>query len=301
MKVSVVVSVYNEECVLPLFCEELLSVLSSFDYELIFVNDGSTDSTQEIIDAQCIGNKRIKSIQLSRNFGHEAAMIAGIDYASGDAIICMDGDLQHPPASIPEMLACFERNATDIITMVRTNVKKKFLSRSFYKLINAISDYRIDPNASDFFLISSRIADILRGNFRERVRFLRGFIQIIGFRKESLNYVAPDRRAGESKYPIRRLISLSVVAIASLSKSPLKISLGIGFLSGLFSLLLVVYSIIMKIVQKPVSGYTTIIVFLGIMFSILFFVLGILGEYIGFLFDEQKGRPIYLVDKTSNL
>lgn len=301
MKVSVVVSIYNEECVLPLFCEELLPVLSPFDYELIFVNDGSTDSTQKIIDAECIRNKRIKSIQLSRNFGHEAAMIAGIDYASGDAVICMDGDLQHPPASIPEMLACFERNATDVITMVRSNVKKKFFSRSFYKLINAVSDYRIDPNASDFFLISRRIADILRTNFRERVRFLRGFIQIIGFRKESLNYVALDRRAGKSKYPIRRLISLSVVAIASLSKSPLKISLGVSFLSGSFSLLLVVYSIIMKIVQKPVSGYTTIIVFLGIMFSILFFVLGILGEYIGFLFDEQKGRPIYLVDKTSNL
>ncbi|MDR0811998.1 MAG: glycosyltransferase family 2 protein [Paludibacter sp.] len=301
MKISIIISVFNEESVLPLFYKEITAVLNTRDYELIFVNDGSTDGSQSILDKFSADNKRVKTILFSRNFGHEAAMIAGIDLANGDAVICMDADLQHPPAAIEQMLECFQNQKADVIMMIRDNAKKSVFSSLFYKLLNTVSEYRFEPNASDFFLISRVVAELLRNNYRERVRFLRGFIQIIGFRKISLTYTANARSAGKSKYSTDKLISLSVTAIATLSKMPLKISIYAGVLSGAFSVLLTIYSIVMKIIQQPISGYTTIVVFLGVMFSILFLILGVLGQYIGFLFDEQKARPIYIIDKTTNI
>ncbi len=303
MKLSVVVSVFNEEQVIQLFHESLNAVLNSLtmDFEIIYVNDGSTDNSSAILESFTGKNNNIKNIHFSRNFGHEAAMIAGIDYATGDAVICMDSDLQHPPTVIPEMITCFEKNKVEIISMVRTNNNHNSPSPLFYQLLNKISPYEITANASDFFLISAKVADILRNDYRERVRFLRGFIQIIGFKKMNLEFEVDERKGGKSKYSIRKLVSLSVTAAATLSKLPLKFGIYMGLASGLFSILLAVYSIVMKFIDQPVSGYTTIVVFLGLMFSIQFLILGILGEYIGFLFDEQKKRPIYIVDKTSNI
>ncbi len=302
MKLSVVVSVFNEELVLKEFYAEMLKVLEHHhsDYELVFVNDGSIDQSGEIIDSFST-NTRVKTIHFSTNFGHEAAMIAGIDFATGDAVICMDSDLQHPPQLIPDMLNCFAKGDVDIINMVSKESNNKQSAKIFYKTLNLISHYNLAVNASDFFLISARVADILRKNYRERVRFLRGFIQIIGFRKTTIEFEIANRKAGKSKYSYRKLMSLSVTAVATLSKLPLKIGIFMGLLSALFSLLIAIYSTVMKFIDQPVSGYTTIIVFLGVMFSIQFFILGIIGEYIGFLFDEQKKRPIYIIDKTSNL
>lgn len=303
MKVSIIISVYNEELVLDMFYQDIIEVLKTtdHDYELIFVNDGSTDNSESIITKFSLQNSTIKCIHFSRNFGHEAAMIAGIDYATGQAIVCMDCDLQHPPVMISEMINRFNKGDVEIINMVRRTENKGCSSTLFYKIINLISPYKLESNASDFFLISERVAIILRESYRERVRFLRGFIQIMGFSKTTLPYIADERKAGKSKYSIRKLISLSIVAVTTLSKLPLKIGIYMGLISGLFSLLLAIYSIIMKVIQQPVSGYTTIIVFLGIMFSIQFIILGILGEYIGFLFDEEKKRPLYIVDKTHNI
>ena len=303
MKLSIIVSVFNENEVLYLFHKNLLNVLNkcSFDYELIFVNDGSTDDSQIVINEFSLCNSKIKSIQFSRNFGHEAAMIAGIDYASGQLIVCMDSDLQHPPILLPEMVERFTKGDVDIINMVRKSSNKRDSSSLFYRFLNLISPYYIEKNASDFFLISERVANILRDNYRERVRFLRGFIQIIGFNKTTITYKPENRKAGKSKYSLHKLVSLSISAVATLSKLPLKIGIYLGLFSGFLSILLAIYSLIMKIIEHPVSGYTTIIVFLGFMFSIQFIILGILGEYIGFLFDEQKKRPIYIVDRTTNL
>lgn len=301
MKLSIIVSIFNEEHVIQLFYNELIQFIPGlFEYEIIFINDGSTDSSQSIISKISMENKNVKSILFSKNFGHESAMLAGIDHASGDVIICMDSDLQHPPAMIPEMLKRFQQGNVDIINMVRAN-SKSFLSSAFYKLLNIISPFNIEPDASDFFLISGRIAKILKTNYRERVRFLRGFIQMLGFNKTKLTFDVAERASGKSKYSLFKLFSLSVTAIATLSKFPLKLGIYLGFLSGIFGIVLAVYSIIMKIIQHPVSGYTTIIVFLSIMFSIQFFILGVIGEYIGFLFDEQKKRPIYIIDSTTNI
>lgn len=303
MKLSLIISVFNEELVLPIFIKKLIETLEQypFEYETIFVNDGSTDTSQQLIDEYSQTDKRVKSIRFSRNFGHEAAMIAGIDYATGDALICMDSDLQHPPSLIPKITEIYNSGDYDVINMVRKDGKKFSLSNLFYHTLNKLAPYKIEPNASDFFLISKRVADILRLDYRERVRFLRGIIQIIGFRKTTIEFKSPHRELGKSKYSISKLLSLSVTAIATMSKKPLKAGIYIGLFSGLFSLVLTVYSIIMKIIEQPVSGYTTIVVFLSLMFSIQFFLLGIIGEYIGFLFDEQKARPIYIVDKTVNI
>jgi dolichol-phosphate mannosyltransferase len=302
MKLSLIVSIYNEEQVLNTFYQVLTGILQkcNFDYELIFVNDGSLDSSQEIIDTFSKENELVKSILFSKNFGHEAAMIAGIDYATGDVLICMDGDLQHPPEMLPAMINIFVSGQADIVNMIRRNTKKNLFSYMFYQILNKISSYNIEAHSSDFFLISKRVAQILREDYRERVRFLRGFIQIIGFRRATLTYDENERTTGKSKYTFRKLLSLSITAIATLSKAPLKVGIYIGFVSAILSIVLVIYSIIMKIIEHPVSGYTTIVVFLGFMFSIQFFILGIIGEYIGFLFDEQKKRPIYIVDKTTN-
>ena len=200
MIVSIVVSVYNEENVLSLFYTEIIKVLNenTFDYELIFVNDGSIDNSKNILNGFASENPKVKTLHLSTNFGHESAMIAGIDYATGNAIICMDSDLQHPPTEIPKMIECFQRQKMDIINMVNTNTNKKVGSEFFYYFLNKISSHKITNNASDFFLISDRIAQILRKDFRERVRFLRGFIQIIGFNKTTLTFNVQKRRSGKS-------------------------------------------------------------------------------------------------------
>jgi dolichol-phosphate mannosyltransferase len=227
-------------------------------------------------------------------------MLAGIDHATGDILICMDSDLQHPPALIPEMINRFRQGNVDVINMVRKKNTSIF-SAFFYKLIKIISPFNIEADASDFFLISKKIAKILKNNYRERVRFLRGFIQMLGFNKTTMLFDVGKRAEGESKYSFLKLLTLSFTAISTLSKLPLKLGIYIGFLSGIFGIVLSIYSIIMKIIQQPVSGYTTIIVFLSLMFSIQFFILGVIGEYIGFLFDEQKKRPIYIIDSTTNM
>lgn len=302
-KISVVVSVYNEEEVLPAFLSELEQVIhqDALNAELIFVNDGSTDRSLNVLSNwKKQSNIPVQIISFSRNFGHEAAMICGIDYASGNAIVCMDSDLQHPPQQLKNMLESY-RQGNEIVTMVREKREdngwmKNWLSRRFYGMINRLSEYRLDESASDFFLIAKPVADVLRTDFRERNRFLRGFIQIIGFTKCSLPYVAPKRPAGASKYSFFRLLKLSANAIVSFSKLPLYLGIYIGILFAFFSLALGAYTLCQYLFgNTPPSGYTTIMLFLSLSFSILFLLIGIIGMYVGYIFEENKQRPLYIV------
>lgn len=303
MTVSIVVSVYNEEAIIQQFhstlSEQTAEIAATF--ELIFVNDGSTDASATLIDQIAQTDDRVTAIHLSRNFGHEAAMIAGIDHSHGDAVICMDSDLQHPPTLIANMLAAFEQG-NDIVTTTRTSradggLFKRLTSKTFYKFINKLSNSNLQPNASDFFLISKRVAQIIQKNYRERTRFLRGLIQNIGFSTISLPYDAPARTAGRSKYTPFKLIEHSLTAIGSFSKAPLKIGIYLGLCFGLLSLVLIAYSLTMWIIERPVAGYTTLIIFLSAFAAALFIMLGLIGYYIGFIFDEVKQRPIYLIDR----
>lgn len=303
---SIVVSVYNEEDVLSIFYDKMEEVLNSLSipYELIFVNDGSSDNSEKILNAISDNNKNVKLIHFSRNYGHEAAMIAGIDNSSGDFVICLDADLQHPPEKIPEMVE-IAKNGFDVVNMVRDERKdagifKRVTSKLFYKFLNQIIKEKFEPNASDFFLISRRVANILKTEFRERTRFLRGYIQIMGFKKSTLHYTAPKRAAGESKYSITKLIFFTSSTIATFSKFPLRLGIFIGITFAIISFLTGIYSIIMFFIGEPVSGYTTIVVLISFMFSVILILMGIIGEYIGYLFDENKKRPIYIIEEKIN-
>jgi dolichol-phosphate mannosyltransferase len=303
--ISVVVSVYNEEKALEKFYSETKKVLEgvSWDWELLFVNDGSADASLSILEKLAAQDKKVRVVSFSRNFGHEAAMIAGLDYSRGDGIICMDADLQHPPECIPEILARMEEGY-EVISMVRTKnrtagVIKNITSSGFYWLINKISDVHFEPNASDFFAVSRHVAEVLRHHYRERVRFLRGYVQNVGFQKTVIEYEARERVAGESKYSLRKLFIFSINTILCFSNMPLKLGIYAGIFSALLGFAVMVYTLFTR--QGAPSGYATIVILLCFMFAMMFLIIGIIGEYIAILFTELKDRPVYIVEKTENM
>ena len=305
-KLSVVVSCYNEELALRQFYAETSKVLKSlsWDYELIFVNDGSQDGSIEILKELAAGDEKVKVVDFSRNFGHEAAMIAGMDYSSGDGIVCMDADLQHPPECLPGIIAKLDEGY-DVINMVRTKNEsagwfKNFAGAAIYRLINILSDVKFEPNASDFFAVSKKAAKVLKTNYREKVRFLRGYVQNIGFRRTTIEYEARNRVAGESKYSIKKLITFSMNTIMCFSNLPLKLGIYAGGFAGVLGIIMMIYTIWSWAEVGTPSGYATTIVLICFMFAILFLIVGIIGNYIAILFAELKDRPIYIVGETKN-
>ena len=305
-KISVVVSVYNEEKSLDEFYREAKRIFAdlSWDYELIFVNDGSQDGSLDILRRLAGQDPLVKVINFSRNFGHEAAMIAGIDYARGDGVVCMDADLQHPLECVQEILDRFEEGY-EVINMVRKNktagLIKNFTSAAFYSLINRVSDVHFEPNASDFFALTADAARVLRENYREKVRFLRGYVQNIGFKRTTIQYEARPRFAGESKYSIRSLMKFSINTILCFSDLPLKLGIYSGVGVAFLGLLVMIYTIWTWAKYGTPSGYATIVVLLCFMFAVMFLLIGIIGEYIAILFAELKDRPVYIVRDTVNM
>ena len=300
---TVVVSVFNEEEALPLCRERLTEVLerSGRPYALLFVNDGSSDRSAELLDRFAAEDARIRVLHFSRNFGHEAAMIAGIDYAEGN-VICMDADLQHPPSCLPEIVRCYTEGY-EVISMVRSSnpsagLLKNWSSGAFYWLLNRVSDLHFEPNASDFFAISRRVQAVLQKNYREKIRFLRGYVQNVGFRKTTLRYDAAVRVAGKSHYSLRKLFIFSRNTIMCFSNLPLRLGIFAGLCSGLLGLLVLIYTLFTR--KGAPSGYATIVVLICFMFAVLFFIVGIIGEYIAVFFEEMKDRPIYIIEDKEN-
>lgn len=300
-QLSLVVSVYNEEDILHAFYEECVKVLnqSGLDAEIIFVDDGSKDASYHILKELENKDTRIKVLSFTRNFGHEAAMIAGIDHASTDVAICLDADLQNPPFLIPEMYQAY-LDGHDVIIMARSTRKygigiQTLFTNAFYLVLNALAPVKIEKNASDFFLVSGDVLKDIQTNYKERTRFLRGMIQLLTVNKKTLFFKNADRPGGVSKYNYSKLFRLSFIAIASLSKVPLQFGLIIGVIFGIFSILLAIYSLIMHFIGSTPPGYTTLILFMSIAFSLQFFMMGIIGIYLGLIFDETKQRPIYIL------
>ena len=305
MLVSLIISAYNEENGIKSFFVETLKhiQIKGYEFQFVFVDDGSIDNTVNIIrdikkeyeNTPYI--KEIKLIHLSRNFGHEAAMLAGLDVASGDYLVFMDADLQHPPEKIADIMTSFE-NKSNIVMMKRVENKgagvfKNLTSKMFYAILNGCSNTKFEANASDFFAVDARVANFLRENYREKVRFLRGIIQNIGFNVAKIEYVASERVAGHSHYNFRNLLRLSMNSIFSFSNLPLKLGGLAGGISVMLGIILLVYTLCTG--DGAPSGYSTIVITLCFMFSILFFIVGVIGEYIGILFTEIKGRPIYII------
>lgn len=303
-KLSLVVPMYNEEAVIPLFFAEIVRVLEQLplEWEIICVNDGSRDRTLELLMQWHQRESRIKVINLSRNFGKERALTAAIDYASGDAVIPIDVDLQDPPEIIPLMVQRW-REGYDIVNAVRSERKhdtpaKRVTAHMFYHVINAISDVEIPANTGDFRLLSRRVCEALRA-LRERRRFMKGLFSWVGYPTTTVEYERKPRAAGTTKFNYWKLWNFAIDGITSFSTAPLKIATYVGLMSALLSLCYASYIIFKTIFYgNPVSGYPSL------MSAILFFggvqliFIGVIGEYIGRIHDEVKFRPIYIVESA---
>lgn len=310
--ISIVISLYNEEEGIKSFKDSLVRVLSNVKnlrFEVIWVNDGSNDNSHLILEKECnsdvTANVDHVIIEFSKNFGHEAAMIAGIDNATGEAIICMDADGQHPPGEIPNMIKSYLAG-NEIILMERLlgssdSLLKKTASFLFYKLINLISDIKLKPMSSDFFLISNRISEILGVYYREKNRFIRGFIQSVGFSICSLQFSAPERSYGKSNYSLRNLFKLALDATFTFSFKPLRVSILLSVLFVVITLMLSAYTLYQFSLGAPPSGYTTLLLFSSFSFSLLFIVISILSMYFEKLIDEIRQSPLYIIKKMDKV
>lgn len=307
IKLSVIAPVYNEEEVIGAFHSRLVEVLASLaevDAKILYIVDRCTDNTLDILRALVRSDPRAKVIALSSRFGHQMSLVAGIDNSlDSDAIIMMDSDLQHPPELIPELIDNFN-NGFEVVYTVRRDTDdikplRKLAGKIFYSLLSKISHIPINANAADFRLISGRVAKILSTDFRERNMFLRGLFTWIGFRQTGVEYVARRRSAGNSKYSLSKMLQLAAAGILSFSTKPLQLGIFVGIAFSLLSLLLITWVVIEYFIDQSIpDGWTTLVVFLLMFSGIQLIVLGIIGTYIGGIYEEVKDRPRYIIDEV---
>ena len=307
VKLSIVIPAYNEQGNIERLYEELMKVLPDLGmpWEMIFSDDGSTDNTWRAICKLHDKDPRVDGIRLSRNFGHQYALLAGLIYASGAAVITMDADLQHPPTLIPQMVEKW-RNGDKIVTTVRLDseeisVFKKVTSYLFYKTFSYLSGVKIRPGMSDFRLLDRQVLDdILR--FREQGLFLRGIVQWIGFQHSTVTFRCGERFSGQTKYTLRKMLRFAWHGISSFSLVPLRLAVLMGIFSSGISFLGVAYAIFGKLVAgTAVPGWASSVAIISFLFGVLFFILGILGEYIGRILTEVRLRPRFIVDDNINI
>lgn len=305
IKLTVVAPVFNEAEVISMFNTRLIEVLNrlnNLDYSVLYVVDKSTDNTVDILKALAIGNERIKVLALSSRFGHQASLLAGIENSlNSEAIIMMDSDLQHPPELIPELIDNFKKGyeivyTTRVSTEDISGLRKK-LGDLFYKFLSKIADFPVSPNAADFRLISNRVATVLTQQFPERKLFLRGLFSWMGFSTVGVPYQAGKRMGGTSKYSIKKMIELAVVAILSFSIKPLQLGIFLGLGSAASAFLLMIYLLGSYFLHDNApSGWMTLVVVVLLIGGIQLIIIGIVGAYVGGIYEEVKGRPRYLVD-----
>ena len=301
VRYSVVVPVYNEEAVLTATYQRVKAVMEQMrqPYELVFVDDGSTDATQAILGALCAEDRTVRLIRFSRNFGHQVAISAGMDYAAGDAVIVIDADLQDPPELIPAMAEKWQQGY-EVVFARRTQRQgetlfKRVSAAAFYRMLRALTDVDIPLDAGDFRLLDRSVCEVMR-SFHEQNRFVRGLVSWSGFRQTAVDYVRDPRVAGETKYSLRRMLKLSMDAVTSFSDKPLRLSAYAGIILLVASLFFLLYAAAALIfARQPVSGIAVVIGMLALFQSLVLVALGLMGQYVARIFDEARARPLYVV------
>ncbi len=303
--ISVVVPLFQEETRLHRLLDELGSRLAEIGepYEIVLIDDGSSDKTWEVVEAAAAKNPVIVGRRLSRNFGKEAALCAGLEVARGEATIVMDGDLQHPPALIPDMVKRWRDTDCDVVEAVKTGHKRdaaagRFFGRFFYWSMKKFSGIDL-KHASDFKLITRRVLDAwLR--LGERGLFFRGMIAWLGFRREQIEFEVPGEHARKSRWSTRRLFELGTTGITAFSSAPLRAASLLGVVFFLFAVILGAHSLWMKFSGKAVEGFTTVIILQLLIGSMIAMLLGVIGEYLARIYEEVKGRPRFLIADETN-
>jgi len=304
LKVSVIVPVFNEEgCIFGL-TERLVKILCNYsDYEILFIDDGSRDKTLAIIKKLHSDNKKINYLSFSRNFGHQNALRAGIQFATGDCIISMDGDLQHPPELIPDLINKW-KEGYDIVYTVRKDAHKiswfkKVTANLFYKIMNIISDINLEHGEADFRLLDKNVAAELN-NLHENAIFFRGMVKWLGFSQIGVEYFPDERIWGKTKYSRKKMFALAVSGITGFSIKPLRISTLIGISIAFLSLLYGIYALYIKFfTTDSIQGWTSVFFMVSLIGGIQLIMIGILGEYIGKIFLESKRRPHFVIKENS--
>ena len=301
-RLSVAVSVYNEEDVLPELLRRVTDVLAGIPggpHEILFVDDGSSDRTFEILASAAAVDPRIVVISLSRNFGHQAALSAALDHVTGDLIVVMDGDLQDPPEVIPRFLE-EQRKGYDVVYAQRVRRKEPWVLRAcyflFYRLIARVSNVRLPLDAGDFGLLSRRVVDRLRA-IPEHHRYLRGLRAWVGFRQAGIPVERSERYSGESRYGLIRLLRLAFDGIFAFSMAPLRAAAVLGVITIVASLSFALYAVYVRLMGKSPPGFTALIVAVTLLSGIQLLFLGVIGEYLGRVYEETKGRPNYVIGR----
>lgn len=304
-QIDVILPVYNEVDGIRLFHDRLTDTLSriqGYAFRIIYVLDRSTDRSFDVLIAIAQKDQRVTVLHLSRRFGHQMSLVAGLDQSRGDAAIMMDSDLQHPPELIPRLLEAFEQGFDVVQTRReydrRVVLSKRWISSAFYALQNVLSPVDIQEGAADFRLISRKVISVFQNDIREQNQFLRGLFQWIGFQSTSVSFTSPPRVVGETKYTLSRLLAFSIAGITSFSKLPLRLAALTGVVISSMTSLYALYLLI-EFIRGPrfPPGYTSLILVVLFLGGLQLIFLGILGEYLGSIFDEVKHRPLYVVDE----
>ncbi len=297
--ISIVVPVYNEQDNIDNFYQEVVKYMEqmAYSFELVFVDDGSRDATPLILERLAYADKRVKALIMARNFGHQVALTCGLDHAHGHAVITMDGDMQHPPEMLPVLIEKWEEGF-QVVQTVRINTEgaswfKSVTSGLFYKLMNAMSNIQVTEGGSDFRLLDKQVVDSFR-RFRERARFIRGMISAIGYRQTNIEFVAPKRFAGQSKFSFKKMLHFALDGITAYSKAPLRFAFYLGIILGFGSIVLTLHVLYIKLfTTEAVPGWATISASILLLGGLQLAGIGIIGEYVGRIFEEVKQRPLY--------
>ncbi len=300
---SVIIPVFNEAAVLQTFFERLCSVSGTISGqgEFIFVNDGSSDESLALVKKFRETDKRVKIVSFSRNFGHQMAITAGLDFATGDSVVIIDADLQDPPELIPKLIEKWQEGFSVVYAERSARLGESFFKRAsariFYRVLCWLTKYPIPENVGDFRIMDKSVVETLR-NIREQHRYMRGLVSWVGFQQGGVSYVRDPRYAGETKYPFKKMVKFALDGVTSFSTVPLRMAISLGFFIVMICLAVAIYALGARFIfHVTIQGWTSLILVVVFIGGVQLIVLGVLGEYIGRIYEEVKGRPLYIAEE----